>query len=219
MGYVCQTTSIEGFVQLIACNYLPHGYWFYVTGQVPADKDPRAVDAKLIEKYGIDISRSARTRRKRLGLANLRHLRYERFFVLLATHGKHHFFEEEAGSIRDIRRIPLKFAGYSISYRCGGRTGQGKSDSNWHSHVRIEQRRYSELKSWFLDQATRRSAQSLAIEFYRLPFEPYAPVRRQLVKLLQAVNAARKRAGCRPLPYEVLPLRRRVVRPFEPIAA
>jgi hypothetical protein len=25
-------TSISGFVQQLAVSYLPHGYWFYVTG-------------------------------------------------------------------------------------------------------------------------------------------------------------------------------------------
>jgi hypothetical protein len=27
-------TSISGFVQQLAVSYLPHGYWFYVTGLV-----------------------------------------------------------------------------------------------------------------------------------------------------------------------------------------
>src|SRR5208283_4882943 len=109
MEYLCETTSIEGFVQLLACNYLPHGYWFYVTGWVPEGKDPRQVDAKLIDKYGIDLPRTAKSRRKRLGYANMQYLRHGRLFVLLATHGKHRFFDEEATCIRDIRRVPLKF--------------------------------------------------------------------------------------------------------------
>lgn len=50
--------------------------------------------------------------------------------------------------------------------------------------------------------------------FYDLPFEPYAPIRRQMLMLLRAVNAARKRAGFRAVPTEVLPLRRRIVKPF-----
>ena len=138
MGYLCETTSIEGFVQLLACNYLPHGYWFYVTGWVPEGKDPRQVDAKLIGKYDIDLPRATRSRRKRLGYANLHYLRHGRFFVLIATHGKHRFFEEEAACIRDIRRVPLRFAGYSISYRRGNRTAAGTTDPRWHSHVEIE---------------------------------------------------------------------------------
>jgi hypothetical protein len=56
--------------------------------------------------------------------------------------------------------------------------------------------------------------ENLALEFYRLPFEPYAPIRRQMLRLLRDVNAARKTAGFRAIPLEVLPLRRRVVKPF-----
>ena len=199
----------------MACNYLPHGYWFYVSGWIPDGKDPPQVDAKLIDKYGIDLSRAARSRRKQLGYANLQYLRHGRFFVLLATHGKHSFFEEEAASVRDFRRVPLKFAGYSISCRRGARTVDGKPDGRLHSHVEIDREWYKVLQAWFLDTAARRSAEEVALDFYRCPFEPYAPVRRQLLRLLRYVNAARKRAGQSELPYAVLPMRRRIVRPFE----
>jgi hypothetical protein len=215
MRYLCETTSIEGFVQLLACNYLPHGYWFYVTGQVPADKDPGQVDAKLIDKYGIALSRTERALRKRLGYANVRYLRYRRFFVLIATHGKHRFFEEEAACIRDVRRVPLKFGGYSISYRRGGRTVDGKPDVRWHSHVAIDRQWFRPLEAWYLEMATRRSAEQLALEFYRFPFEPYAPVRRQMLRLLRKVNEVRKKGGLGRLHYDILPMRRRIVRPFE----
>jgi len=107
MRYRAEATSVEGFVQQIACCYLRHGYWFYVTGTIPAKKNPRAVDEKLIAKYGIDVSESTRLRRKRAGYANLQYIRHDRFFVLLATKGRHKFFVEEAGRSRDIPRIPL----------------------------------------------------------------------------------------------------------------
>ena len=205
-------------MQLLACNYLPHGYWFYVTGVVPADKEARHVDAKLIAKYDIDLPRTTRARRKRAGRANLQYLRNGRRFVLLATHGEHSFFSEERTSIRDIRHVPLKFAGYAIAYRRGSRTRDGQIDTGWHSHVQIERRHYNELKAYFLELAGRRSTAWLAREFYQLPFEPYAPVRRQLLNILRAVNSVRKRSRMEPLPYQVLPLRRRVVKPFEAVS-
>ena len=214
MAYRCETTSVEGLVQLLASNYLPHGYWFYVTGSVPEGKDPRAVDAKLIAKYGIDLTRHARARQKRLGRASVVYLRHGRFFVLVATHGQHRLFEEEAASVRDIRRVALRFRGYSISYRRGGRTRAGQPEEKWHSHVEIERGRFKELEAWFRELAPHRSATELALEFYRLPFEPYAPIRRQMLRLLRAVNGVRRRAGYEPLPYQVLPLRRRIVKPF-----
>jgi len=215
MECLCETCSVEGFVQLVACNLLPHGYWFYVTGIVPEGKDVRRVDAKLIRKYGAALGKAARSRRKRLGLANVRYLRHDRFFVLLATYGRHRFHLEDARSIRDVRRVPLKFAGYSISYRRGGRRRDGGRDRGWHSHVEIDRRRFAELRAFLVEMAARWSTERLALEFYRLPFEPYAPVRRQMLLLLKAVNAQRKRAGLSPLPHTVLPMRRRVVSPFE----
>lgn len=214
MPYRSEAVSVAGFVQQIACCYLRHGYWWYVTGRVPAGKDAQAIDRKLVEKYGIGVSESTRARRRQLGHACLQYVRHERFFVILATRGRHPFFEEEADGIRDIRRVPLRFAGYSISYRRGGRTREGERDPRWHAHVEIERSRYLELKAHLLHLAAHRSAEKLALAFYELPFEPYAPVRRQLLNLLRAVNAVRRRAGFRQIPTEVLPLRRRVVKPF-----
>ena len=61
---------------------MANGYWFYVSGWIPLNKDPEAVDRKLIERYGIDISKWGRARRKRVGFANLHCLRHGRTFVL-----------------------------------------------------------------------------------------------------------------------------------------
>jgi hypothetical protein len=214
-SYRCEAKSVEGFVQQVACAYLRHGYWFYVMGRIPADKDPSAIDAKLLAKYDIAVSESTRARRKKRGLANLQYLRHERTFVLLATLGRHEFKQTEAIALRDIRRVPIKFQGYSISYRRGGRTRSGETDARWHAHVEIERERLKEIRDHLLHLAKHHLAQRLALEFYQLPFEPYAPVRRQMLKLLRAVNQARKQAGFDLLPMTVLPLRRRIVRPFE----
>jgi hypothetical protein len=172
-------------------------------GEVPPGKDPAAVDRKLLGRYDIECSRWARARRKRAGGANLQYLRHERFFVLLATHGQHRFFEDERANIVDLRRTPLRLAGYAVSFRQG------------HAHVRLDLERYRELKAYFLERATHRSAGALAEELRALPFEPYAPVRRQLFIILRAVNRARRAAGFQPIPWTVLRLRRRIVRPFD----
>ena len=215
MQYRAIATSVEGFVQQIACCYLRHGYWFYVTGQIPAGKDHLQVDAKLIAKYGVAVSESTRSRRKKAGQANLQYLRCERFFVVLATKGTHRFYEDECAQIRDIRRVPLKFAGYSISYRRGGRTRDGRSDPSWHAHVKIDRQQQLELTAHLGELAKRRKPDSIASAIYNLPLEPYAPIRRQLLLLLRSLNRQRRELGYSPLPMEVLPLRRRVVIPFE----
>jgi hypothetical protein len=220
MEYRYEATSVEGFIQQLASNYLPHGYWFYVAGCLPEGRDPRTVDQKLTEKYGICISRQARARRKVAGSANIHYLRYDRFFVLLATHGKHSFFAEEAANIRDVRKVPIKFAGHSISYKQGGflrKEGEepAKFDHGWHSRVQIEREKYAELKAHFLDVAVKRSAESLSRELFNLPFEPYAPVRQQLLNLLRLINKTRHAGGLDRLSVEVLRYQRRIVKPFE----
>lgn len=215
MQYRAVATSVEGFIQQIACCYLRHGYWFYVAGRVPSGKDAAAIDAKLIEKYGIGVSESTRARRKKAGQANLQYIRHERFFVILATKGEHRFFEEEADRVRDIRRIPLKYAGYSISYRPGGRTRSGQPDTKWHAHVAMTRDQYLELRAWFSERALRDSIVDLARSLYQLPVAPYAPVRRQLLLIHREINRVRAIAGKTALPTELLPLRRRVVTPFQ----
>jgi hypothetical protein len=220
MEYRCEATSALGFVQLLASNYLPHGYWFYTTGTIPISKNPRWVDEKLIAKYGINLSRAARARRKAAGLANLHYLRYERFFVLLATHGQHPFFAEEGEQVRDIRRVPLHFEGYSISFKKGAKqrkhdaTKPAAKDEGWHSRIQICRERYLELRAYFQDIACHRSAEALAAMLWNLPFEPYAPVRRQLLRILRVINVRRQAAGYDKLPYSVLRYRRQIVKPY-----
>lgn len=214
MQYRAVATSVEGFVQQIACCYLRHGYWFYVTGQIPAGKDPLVVDAKLIAKYGVAVSESTRARRKKAGQANLQYLRFERFFVVLATKGTHRFYEDESSQIRDIRRLPLKFAGYSISYRRGGRTRDGRSDPSWHAHVKIDRQQQLELAAHLEELAKRRAPDAVAHAIYTLPLEPYAPIRRQLLLILRSINRQRRSMCYAELPVDILPLRRRVVQPF-----
>ena len=208
MTYRCEAQSIAGFVQQLAVAYVQHGYWFYVTGQVPEHKCPRAVDAKLLDHYEIAISKWARARRKQTGGANVQYLRFGCFFVLIATRGEHRFFEDEP-TFRDIRRDSLSFAGYSIGYKLG-------ADRKWHVSVRIHPTEYLKLKAYFLELATRRSVEKLTAEFQRISFEPYAPVRRQLLNILRAVNRKRKRAGFDSIATEALRLRRRVHQPFSP---
>jgi hypothetical protein len=80
--------------------------------------------------------------------------------------------------------------------------------------VEIERQVYLDLRARFLELAAHRSAERVALAFYELPFEPYAPVRRQLLRLHRAVNAARQTAGWGRVPVEALPLKRRIARPF-----
>jgi hypothetical protein len=205
--YRYEATSLGGFLQQLAVAYLGHGYWFYVTGYVPEGKDPAAVDRKLLAKYQVAISKWAKARRKASGLANCQYLRHGHFFVILASHGEHPFFAGEEG-FKDAREEPIRFAGYSISVK------RGAVDGRWHPSVRIHPENYRELRAYFVDRATHRTVEALSHELRRIPFEPYAPVRRQLLNILRAVNRTRKVAGLELVPTSALRLSRKGVKPF-----
>lgn len=200
--------SENAFVQQLAVAYINHGYWYYVTGDIPEHKNVNNIDQKLIEKYNIAISKWARARRKQQGRANVHYLRHQHFFVLIATRGTHRFFREEGHNIKNVKYDPIHFSGYSISYRQG-------VDRKWHASVRIHPVMYNQLKSYFLDMATCSSLGQIRLELLKLPFEPYAPVRRQLLNIVRAVNRARQKAGFEPVPIEYLRLKRHVLKPFE----
>jgi hypothetical protein len=217
MLYRCVASSPEGLVQQVAVSYLRHGYWFYVAGRVPRGKDPTHVDRKLVAKYGIAVSERERSRRKRRGLANMQYIRYRSWFLLLATEGHHVFKQEERSQIRDCRRVPIRFEGYSISYRRSGVTPSGGTPVKWRSCVRIDDETYRDLKAFFLERACHRSVENLAADFACVPYARYAQVRRQLLVLLRRVNEARARMGFQPVPYAALRLKREIVTPFRGI--
>jgi hypothetical protein len=205
MQYRCEATTLEGFIQQLAVCYVGRGYWHYVTGRVPEGKDPAAIDWKLVQKYGLAVHKWTRCRRKRnQGWAGMQYIRHRDFFVLLATEGRHKFFVEEAG-IKDVRQVAITYGGYSVSLR-GGRV-----------HVRIAEETYKDLQAYLLELAVHRSVEKLIAEFYSVPFEPYGPVKTQLFSLLGEVNDARRRAGFKRVPKSAVWLKRRYVKPFEPV--
>jgi len=219
--YPHEFTNIHPFVQRVALDMVRYGYWYYVTGTIPEGKDPKEVDARIMDKYDIGCSRWTRARRKKKGLANVHYVRHQNFFVMFATKGRHDWFELEqwdcekkrlsAGSrIRDIRREPLSRGGYSISYKECSSTGRG------HVAVRIHPEEYRGLKDFFLHLATHRSLGNLISEFKHFPFEPYAGIRQQRWNIVQAVNKARKRAGFEQIDPVVLRKRRRVYKLMKP---
>ena len=213
MAYLCEAQSPEAVVQLIAASYLRHGFFWYVTGSIPAGKDPAAIDRKLIAKYGIDVSEWERRHRKQRGVANAHYLRFQHWFILMVSDG-HHALKQpavkggEGEHLRDCRRTPIKFQGYSISFRRSGVTPTGGSAAKFHAHVRIDDNNYRMLKDRFMDLAMHRMADTLAHEFGRIPFARYAPIRRQLLNVLRAVNECRKHQNFELLPFSVLNLKR-----------
>lgn len=208
MPYQCVATSVAGFVQQLAVNYVARGYCFYVTGQIPGGKDPTKTDRKIIEQYGIEISKWARARRKISGLANVQYLRHERFYVIIATHGEHPFFAAERNQICNIRKQPLRFHGYAIG------VGRSRLDHSLHASVRIQRGVFRELLANFKRIAVQQTVEELCRELRALPYEPYAPVRDQFRILLRAVNRLRKMAGLELIPWNAIRHYRKPLRVF-----
>ena len=198
----------DDFVHFLVTGLICRGYWFYVCGRIPAGKDSEVIDRKLIRKYDCNNSKSTRWRRKKAGKANVRYFRWNDFFILMSTKGEHRFFAEEA-DIKDIRKFPIKVGGYSISFRREGRPKCVADNSQYRVHVRIDDDHYKELTAKFNHFATRMSANVIAAKFYEIPFQGYAPIRRQLCQLLRQVNKKRRRSGLSQLPTEVLHFDRR----------
>ena len=221
--YRCEATSIQGFIKQFAVTYVGRcRCFFYVTGVVSQRLSPAEHDRRMIAKYGLNISRFTRSRRKRAGHAPVHYLRYGDFWVLLCGAGRHKFFELQAGYDRetgqrisqysDIRQKPAKVwfdwrgerLAYSIAY------------ANGKARVQIERSSYLQLKAYFLDRATKASVAELIDCFWQVPFEPYGRVIQQLFCIKRAVDRARKTAGLSsPLPNEAIPTRRRPVCVFE----
>lgn len=204
-------TSVEGFVQQLAVSYLKNHYWLYVRGEVPEGKNLERVDEKFLAKYPLAVSKWSRARAKKRGDAKLQYIRYRQTFLLLSTlsaKGRPHplFEAEERNAIKDARESPIQFYGYSVSFKDG------------HPHVRIAEVQFRILVDAFMGSALSASAESLAAWFVALPFEPYAPVKLQLRKLLGKVNRARRTAGLEKVPITCLRGNRLTVRPFEPMA-
>jgi len=73
---------------------------------------------------------------------------------------------------------------------------------------------YRDLVAWYEQQACRKSVEELSRELWNLPYEPYAPVRRQFLNLLRIINQHRRTAGQPAVPPDCLRLRRKIVRVF-----
>lgn len=194
--------SEHGFIQQLACSYANRGYQFYFVGRIPDGKDPFKIDQKLLAEYDVSASKAERWRRKQAGRANVQYLRFGQDFILLATHGEHHFFEANAGRIRKLSSHPLKFYGYSVSIKGG------------HCVVRISKEQIKLLRASFQSVSLKKQADELGKAINALPFERYRGVIRQLFQLVKAVNDVRSPAGLPKVKKSCIRAKRRVLKPF-----
>lgn len=221
MQYKYEVTSLVGFLQRVATHLLPKGYYFFVQGQLSSGKDPALLDAKLLAKYDVAKSEGARRWRKQQGLGNVQYVRFDRSWILLATHGDHAIREGEGDNLKDVRRVPIRIGDYSVYVKRGDYLKKRSPedmpcpDGRWRVRVLIAREPYRQLCAYFLSIACHRRMEALAQELYALPFAPYAPVRKQLLKLLRLINAKRQAAGYSRVPPTCLQFKREIVRAFD----
>lgn len=190
---------MDGFIHQLV-RHVRNGYVFYVRGEVPHGKDPGAVDEKLMSRYGIDVPPWTRARRPR-SEGSVHYIRFGSTFVMLARPGKSRFFDDEARSIKDVRERPLRIGPYSLSYLYSTHT------ERWHASVRVERAQMLRVRHRLTRIAARAEVRVVEEELARLPFYPFAPVRRQLLAQLKHVNQVRRAAGRELVSVDVLRLR------------
>ena len=105
------------------------------------------------------------------------------------------FDEHDESQLQDCRRVGIKFEGYSIRYRYSDHT------KKWHTLVRLDADTYKGLKAYLTELATRRSKEELEDMFRSVWFQPYRPVREQLLHIVRVVNRNRKAAGQQPIDW------------------
>lgn len=206
--YRYECGSVAGFVQR-AVVLSQRGYRYFVADEVPERKDRGAVDAKMLSKYGVALTRRQRTYRKSKGLPNGHYFRVARRWVLMAT-SRAFFLEIDRNErVKDLRESPLRVGGYSLSLRNDGAAKCGGL-RRLRASVRLDERTRRELRSVLEDGATHRTTEEMALRFWKESnrWQVYAPVYRQIRGILRRVNESRKTAGLAPVPLTCLRLHR-----------
>jgi len=189
------------------------GYFFFCTFELAKDKDPEQLDAKLIELWNLDKPYWKREKRRRGRAPSIWYLRYDRFYVLLATHGKapdggpHPFFVEYQTT--NICRYSLSCFGYQIRYPVSKETKRRKL------FVRLSKETRDELRERLLSIAVKeryRDPESIEAVVASLPWQWYRPVREQVKVILKEVNKVRRYAGMKPVRLGCVPKRMRISR-------
>ena len=219
MSYRCEAKSVTGFVQQFGCCYVLHGYHRYVVGAIPERKDPRIVDGSnrgALRDRPVAVP-ACETQEGRPGERSV-HSLPEVFRALrdrtsrcasISTRSTHLGRQANAALLRSgtSRTIRWRSVGTpSATTEASTEGGTSRSGSTL-SATGTSRHTYSGV-------ATKWSVANLESEFRGLRFEPYAPVRRQLLCLLRAVNRERKRKGWDAVPATALRLNRQIVRPF-----
>lgn len=116
-------TSKGDLLRRVVFDYLRYGYTRIATIEIPETKATEEelvrIDRKIETDYRVTYHRPTRIRRREKGEASIVHVRWRRWFVLLATPGRH----EQEGRIswHDVKEKPFHLFGYSLGI---GRDGK-----------------------------------------------------------------------------------------------
>ncbi len=213
-NYRYECRSLEGFVQRIVV-LAQRGYRWYVFGRVPEGKAPAAVDAKLLAKYDVPSTRSQRAWRKQRGEASVMNHRHGRLWLLMLTEGKHQIRRPESKElVRHLADEPIRCGPYQVDL---SRDGSQKRAGEYRRRVRVAlaPQEYKNLEAYLLSRATHRRVETLAAEFWALPYQAYKPVFRQIHSILRKVNERRKKAGFELVPRNSVRVFRRYPKHFD----
>ena len=210
--------NIDGFLAQLV-RLVGHGYYFYFHGELKPSKDPERLDTKLIHEWQLDQPYWKREKRRRGEAPSIWYLRYERQYLLIATHGRnsdgdpHRFFKEYDSTLKDIRKNAIYFCGYSVRYPISKETGRRRIC------VRLDKPTYEYLRESLCTKAICEQYRDRAVmesEIASLPYQPYRDVGRQLRIMLKEVNRRRSRySGFEPARVQCIPQRMRVSRIYE----
>ncbi len=234
--YCCVATSSRAWVQQVAVSYVQRGYHRFVEVWIPRRKNYAAIDRKIIAKYNIDITDSARAWRKQQGYARYQYIRrgrfglimiadsegpssktslsvvmpHEKFTKLLTEYGEELYnapcsqdsegnvtidFEQEEGQrTKHLYRHTICHEGYEVRYR------------NGHASVRMDPRCYEAVRNRLLRLANEPDLTQMKEVFKELRFQPFAPLKAQLWKLVDELNVyrAKKYIRGKKVPYSVV---------------
>jgi hypothetical protein len=212
--YRYECGSVAGFIQRVVV-LSQRGYRYFVEGEIREGRAPEEVDAKLLAKYDLRLTRRQRAYRKAQGLSNGHYVRFDRNWVLLATSPRFFLEVDRNERPRDLRESPIRAHGYSVSLRRDG-SARTRGEVRRRASVRLDEATTAELRAYFEELSIHRSRERLAAEFWRISseWEAYAPVHRQFRAMLWRANERRREAGFDRVPLSCIRIHRRLPKHF-----
>jgi len=199
-------SSEAGFVQQVV-RCVSKGYCYYVFGTVGQGKSAVKIDQKLLGKFDIAKSPSARCRAKQRGEANVQYIRFENFWLMMCTaKGRHHWKDEHTDAegnptYFDFRDKALEVGRYAIALR---RDGQDKQ--KYRVRVALNLEAYKDLRAFYFEKGKHWSVERLADSLRRevKGLLAYRPIRVQMIELVRQINKRRRVQGFDRVPYRAL---------------